>query len=130
MSGKRQMLTPIGAATGLFLISVLAVACACLSVLGVKLSNAPVLPWQQLLPLGAYLAGVPIVLLWLKLIGWKGDAGLLGAVFLLSGMGLVIQFRMGSFAQGLAAPLALAPFPLGLAAFAVGASLMGRGRGA
>ena len=95
MSGKRQMLTPIGAATGLFLISVLAVACACLSVLGVKLSNAPVLPWQQLLPLGAYLAGVPIVLLWLKLIGWKGDAGLLGAVFLLSGMGLVIQFRMG-----------------------------------
>ena len=130
MSGKRRILTPVGAATGLFLISVLAVACACLSVLGVKLSNAPVVPWQQLLPLGAYLAGVPIALLWLRLMGWKGDAGLVGAVFLLSGMGLVIQFRMGSFTQGLAAPLALAPFPLGLAAFMVGSSLTGRGRGA
>mgnify|MGYP001329988385 CR=1 FL=1 len=130
MSSKRRILTPVGAATGLFLISVLAVACACLSVLGVKLSNAPVVPWQQLLPLGAYLVGVPIALLWLRLMGWKGDAGLVGAVFLLSGMGLVIQFRMGSFTQGLAAPLALAPFPLGLAAFMVGASLTGRGRGA
>ena len=130
MSRKNQPLSPVGAATGLFLISVLAVVCACFSVLGVKLSNAPVVPWQQLIPLGVWLAGVPVALIWLKLIGWKGDAGLVGAVFLLSGMGLVIQFRMGSFAQGLASPMALAPFPLGLAAFIVGASMTAKGRGA
>ncbi len=129
MSRKRDILSPVGAATGLFLISVLAVSCACLSVLGVKLSNAPVVPWEQLIPLGVYVAGVPMALIWMRLIGWKGDAGLVGAVFLLCGMGLVVQFRMGSFAQGLAAPLALAPFPLGLAAFAAGVALMGRGRG-
>ncbi len=129
MSRKTQGLAPVGAATGLFLISVLAVLCACLSVLGVKLSNAPVLPLEQLIPLGVYVAGVPLALIWLKLIGWKGDAGLVGAVLLLSGMGLVIQFRMGSFSAGLSAPMALAPFPLGLAAFVVGVSLTGKGRG-
>lgn len=129
MSQRPQSLAPVGAATGLFLISMLALFCACISVLGVKLSNAPVLPWEQMIPLGAYLAGVPLVLIWLKLIGWKGDAGLVGAIFLLSGMGLVIQFRMGSFSQGLAAPFSLAPFPLGLAAFAAGVLLTSKGRG-
>jgi cell division protein FtsW (lipid II flippase) len=129
MSRKNQSLAPVGAAAGLYLFSALAVLCACVSVLGVKLSNAPVLPWQQLIPLGVYFAGVPLALIWLKLLGWKGDAGLAGAVFLLCGMGLVIQFRMGSFSQGLAAPLALAPFPLGLAAFMVGVALTGKGRG-
>lgn len=130
MSRKNRVIAPVGAAAGLFLISVLAIACACLSVLGVKLSNAPVLPWQQLIPLGVWLAGVPVALIWLKMIGWKGDAGLVGAVFLLCGIGLVIQFRMGSFSRGLDAPLALAPFPLGLVAFLVGVTLMGKGRGA
>jgi len=130
MSRKNQTIAPVGAAAGLFLISVLTIACACLSVLGVKLSNAPVLPWEQMIPLGVYLAGVPVALIWLKVIGWKGDPGLVGAIFLLCGIGLVIQFRMGSFSQGLAAPLALAPFPLGLVAFVVGATAMGKGRGA
>ena len=130
MSRTPPPLPPVASATGLFLLSALAVLCACLSILGVKLSNAPLLPWQQLIPLGVYAAGVPAALLWLKLIGWKGDPGLVGAVFLLSGVGLVIQFRMGSFAQGLGNPVALAPFPLGLAAFLVGVTLTGKGRGA
>jgi len=51
-------------------------------------------------------------------------------VFLLCGIGLVIQFRMGSFSQGLAKPAALLPFPLGLAAFMIGTLLTGKGRGA
>ncbi|HPS09515.1 MAG TPA: FtsW/RodA/SpoVE family cell cycle protein, partial [Kiritimatiellia bacterium] len=129
MSRKNQILTPVGAATGLFVLAALAVFCACISILGVKLGNAPVMPWEQLIPLGAYLAGVPLALVWLKLSGWKGDAGLVGAVFLLCGIGLAIQFRMGSFAQGLAKPSALMPFPLGLAAFVIGATLTGKGRG-
>ncbi len=129
MSRKNAAIGPVASAAGLFLISFLAVACACLSVLGVKLANAPVLPWEQLVPLGVYAAGVPALLVWLKLVGWKGDAGLVGAAVLLSGMGLVIQFRMGSFAQGLSSPMALAPFPIGLAAFALGVTLTSRSRG-
>lgn len=129
MSRKSAVIGPVASAAGLFFIALLAVSCACLSVLGVKLANAPVLPWEQLVPLGMYAAGVPALLVWLKLIGWKGDPGIVGAVFLLSGVGLVIQFRMGSFAQGLGAPLALAPFPLGLAAFAAGVTLTSRSRG-
>lgn len=129
MSRKQHILMPVGAAAGLYFLSLLAVACACFSILAVKLGNAPVMPWEQLIPLGIYAAGIPLVLLWLKTLGWKGDPGLLGAVFLLCGMGLVIQFRMGSFSQGLKNPLALAPFPIGLAAFAVGATLTAKGRG-
>ncbi len=129
MRKKKTALSPLSSVTGLFLLSALAVLCACVSILGIKLSNAPVLPWQQLIPIGVYFVGMPLILLWLKMIGWKGDAGLLGAVFLLCGMGLVIQFRMGSFAQGLEQPLALLPFPLGLAAFLLGVTATGKGRG-
>jgi len=71
--------------------SLLAVTCACLSVLSVTLRDAAGLPWEQLIPLAVYVVGVPLVLVWLKVIGWKGDAGLVGAVFLLCGIGLVIQ---------------------------------------
>jgi cell division protein FtsW (lipid II flippase) len=127
---KKQALGPVGTATGLLLLSAFAVACACLAILGVKLSNAPVLQVEPLIPLAVYAVGVPLILLWLKLSGWKGDAGLVGAVFLLCGIGLVIQFRMGSFAQGLAKPAAMLPLPLGLAAFMVGTLLTGKGRGA
>ena len=130
MSRKKQRSTPVAAAAGLFILSALAVACACFSVLGVKLGNAPVVPWEQLIPLGAYVVGVPLVLVWLKILGWKGDAGLVGAVFLLCGVGLVIQFRMGSFSHGLANPVALAPFPCGVFAFMVGVLLTSKGRGA
>jgi len=106
---KQQALGPVGTATGLFLLSALAIACACLAILGVKLANAPVLQVEPLFPLAAYAVGVPLSLLWLKLSGWKGDAGLVGAVFLLCGIGLVIQFRMGSFSQGLAKPRPCCP---------------------
>ena len=131
MSRKKKVhvASPTGTALGLYILAALAVFCACASILGVKLANAPALPWEPLIPLIAYAVGVPMALLWLKLCGWKGDAGLVGAIFLLCGIGLVIQFRMGSFAQGLAKPAALLPFPLGLAAFMGGAWLTSRGRG-
>ena len=131
MRKKNKAVTPAPVATlsGLFLLSALAVFFACFSILGVKLSNAPSLPWEQLIPVGVYLAGMPLLLILLKMIGWKGDAGLPGATFLLCGIGLVIQFRMGSFSQGLARPLALLPFPLGLAAFCAGVIMTSKGRG-
>ena len=131
MSARRiHPVSPIGAVAGLFLLSFLTVLCASLSVLGIKLGNAPVMPWEQLVPLGIYAAGVPAVLVWMRVNGWKGDAGLAGAVFLLCGLGVSVQFRMGSFARGLADPMALAPLPLGLLAFAAGVTLTARGRGA
>ena len=130
MSGKKTSASPLGRSAGLYLLSLLAVCCACASVFSVKLANAPALQWEPLFPIAAYAVGVPLVLLWLRLSGWRGDAGLIGAVFLLCGIGLAIQFRMGSFSQGLAKPAALLPFPLGLAAFMLGATLTGKGRGA
>ncbi|MDD2456691.1 MAG: hypothetical protein PHE10_10225, partial [Kiritimatiellae bacterium] len=60
-SKQNSALSPVGAVTGLFLLSALAVFFACLSILGVKLSNAPALPWEQLIPIGIYLAGIPLL---------------------------------------------------------------------
>lgn len=126
---KRDDVRPLTTALGLCILTVLAIFCAVASILGVKLANAPTLDWEPLLPILVFLLGVPLTLLWLRLTGWRGDAGLLGAVFMLCGIGLVVQFRMGSFAHGLAKPAMLLPFPLGLVAFWAGAALTGKSRG-
>jgi len=115
-----------------FLVALLALGCALLSVLGAR-AGAEAQPGVQpgaLIPLGVYALGIPLLLAWLRVIGWRGDAGILGAVILLGGLGLLVQFRMGSFAKGLGNIQSLVPFAVGLAAFAAGATLTRNGRGA
>jgi cell division protein FtsW (lipid II flippase) len=129
MSEKSRPAFPVATAAGLFALASAAVAAACLSVLGVKLGNAPALAWGPMLPLGFYFAGFIVALVWMRMLGWAGDPGLFGAVALLSGVGLVVQFRMGSFSGGLADWVTVLAFPVGLAAFLVGVSLTARGRG-
>lgn len=124
---KKRVVGVVGGAMGLHIIALLAVVSAWLAILGVKLANAPMLPWQQLFPLLIYAVGVPLVLLWMKLVGWQGDSGFVGAVFLLTGVGVTIQFRMGSFGVGSDDLWALLPLPLGMAAFMGGVAAIGRG---
>ena len=121
---------PIASAAGVFLVVLLALGCALLAVLGVKSGELAGASAAPLIPLGVFAAGVPLLLVWLRVIGWRGDAGILGAVILLSGLGLTVQFRMGSFARGLESLQSLAPFAVGLAAFAAGATLTRKGKGA
>jgi len=129
MSKKQTLgLGPVASASGVFLIAVLALGCALLKVLGVK--SGVGMSLEPLIPLGVYAVGIPLLLVWLRVIGWRGDAGILGAVILLSGLGLLVQFRMGSFAKGLASLQSLAPFAVGLVVFAVGATVTRKGRGA
>jgi len=63
------------------------------------------------------------------MLGWEGDPGFVGAVFLLCGLGLVTQFRMGSFESALTSPMVLMPLPAGIMAFLAGASITGGRRG-
>ncbi len=126
---RKTSRSPVAAVTGLFVLALLAVLCACFSVLCVKVSDVTVIPWEQMLPLAIYALGIPVLLVWMRLIGWSGDSGFVGAVFLLCGVGLSVQFRMGSFAKGLTDPMALVPLPLGLIAFAFGLTLTSKGRG-
>jgi len=127
---KSDTMGPVASAAGVFLIALLALACALLAVLGVRSGELAGASFEPLIPLGIYAVGIPLLLVWLRAIGWRGDAGILGAVILLSGLGLLVQFRMGSFSSGLASLQSVVPFAVGLAAFAVGAALTQKGKGA
>ena len=129
-SRKSGFFSPFLSATIIYLFSAISVIAACLTVTGVWANDFSAMPWDQMIPIGIYLVGFPMILIGLKIVGWRGDAAIIGAVMMLSGMGLVIQLRMGSFARGLEAPLALLPFPLGLSAFLLAATLTSKGRGA
>lgn len=120
---------PLRQVAKVLVLATLTVLCGYLSIALLQASHPADFHWEATLPLLAYFLGVPIILIWLKLSRWQGDNGLLGATFLLSGLGLLIQYRMGSFAQGLAAPQGLLAFPLGFFAFLVGHLITAKGRG-
>ena len=132
MKKANTIIGSVASATGIFLISLMALSCAMLSLLGIETLLRPALiNWQPLLPLAVFSIGVPLVLIWLALIHWRGDSGILGAIIVLSAMGLLIQFRMGSYDQlDLKNNIfPMLPFAIGLGAFVIGVTLTAKGRG-
>jgi cell division protein FtsW (lipid II flippase) len=128
----KTVIGSVASATGIFLISLMALSCAVISLLGVQAFLTPErIQWQPLLPLALYATGIPIVLIWLALNHWRGDSGILGSVIVLSAMGVLIQFRMGSYdATDLKTNIyPLLPLALGLGAFVIGVTLTSKGRG-
>lgn len=102
----------------------LAVVTAYASVLAVKVSNAPVLRSRDILPLAVYTGSLVLAAQVLRAVRYRGDAGLVAAVWLLAGLGLVVQVRMGVCGT----PIELAPLALASAAFLLATVLMGKGR--
>ncbi|MBP5226490.1 MAG: FtsW/RodA/SpoVE family cell cycle protein [Kiritimatiellae bacterium] len=126
---KAKAVFPIATASGLFAMAALTILAATLSVLGVTIGNAEPLDAMTFLPFGCYLGGFLLVLIILKVIRWKGDAGLLGCVMLLSGLGLAVQYRMGVFSGETRSLPAMLAFPIGLGAFVIGLLLTFRRHG-
>ncbi len=84
------------------------------SVLVTRLANAPVLTTRHLAPLGIYTAALLTVGLVLRLVRYRGDGPLVGAVMTLCGLGVVLQTRLGTLQIGqILAPSEMA-FPLGV----------------
>ena len=132
MKKGQAVIGSVASATGIFLISLMALTCAMLSLLGLDAVLRPeTIAWQPLIPLAIYAVGIPLVLIWLALIHWRGDSGILGAVIVLTAMGLLIQFRMGSYDQlSLKTDILSAlPFAVGLGAFLIGVTVTSKGRG-
>jgi cell division protein FtsW (lipid II flippase) len=132
MKKENAVIGSVASATGVFLISLMALSCAMLSLLGIDAALRPsTINWQPLIPLAVYAIGIPVILIWLALIHWRGDSGILGAVIVLSSMGLLIQFRMGSYnLMDLKSNVfPVLPFAIGLAAFLIGVTLTSKGRG-
>ena len=80
----------------LLALVLLTTAVACVSVLAIRLRHAPALPWEQLIPFGLYAASLPLVWMWLRVSGYRGDGVIPAAALLLAGLGIVMQFRMGA----------------------------------
>lgn len=128
----RNMPAPHGAAPhavrGLSLLltlTLLTVLVAYTSVLAVKLCNAPVLPWAHLAPLVLFALMLLIVRLTLGATGYRGDAGLVAGAFLLAGIGMVMQLRVGAYAAGVQE---LLPLALGGGGFLLTVIVAGKGR--
>lgn len=117
-----------GFSAGAASLIILTTASACASVLAVKLSNAPAIPWLQLAPYGVYLATIPLTWLWLRLSGYRGDGVIPAAALLLAGLGIVLQFRMGSYANTHPWSTVWLAYPIGLAGFLAASSLLGKRR--
>lgn len=117
-----------GPLAGLLLLTLLTTTVACLGVIAVKLSNAPAIPWPQLAPFGVYVVSLPLIWAWLRIGGFRGDCSLVAAAFLLTGLGIVIQFRMGTYADGSWQSSVWLAYPLGLAGFLMVMTLFGKGR--
>lgn len=132
MKKEKGVIGSVSSATGVFLISLMALSCAIISLLGVEAVLRPsIIDWQPLMPLAVYAIGIPMVLIWLALMHWRGDAGILGATIVLIAMGVLIQFRMGSFNQiDLKKDIfPVLPFAIGLVVFVLGVTLTAKGRG-
>ena len=109
----------------LLLLVLLAMSVAYASVLAVKLCNAPSLPAAHLLPFGLYVLALALTRLALGLTGFRGDAGIVAGAFLLAGIGMVMQLRIGAYAAGFKE---LVPFALGVGGFLIATILAGKGR--
>lgn len=117
-----------GGASGALLLAWLAVALAHVVVLATKLANAPHLPWAQLRPFGWYTLAMLLGVIWLRLAAFRGDTRLLAAVLFLAGMGVAIQFRMGTYATASPLSAAMLALPLGVLAMLLALSLARGGR--
>jgi len=106
----------------------LATLAACLSVLAVKVGNAPAIPWTQLAPYGFYAASLPLAWCWLRLFGYRGDGVIPAAALLLSGLGIIMQFRMGAYAGAGPWSAVWAAYPLGICGFLAVCGFLGRQR--
>ena len=118
----RQPATRMSLLLGLVFLTVLT---AHASVLAVKLGNAPTLPWMHVAPLALFAASLLLVQLTLAVVRYRGDAGIVAGAQLLAGLGMVVQFRVGAYANGL---LELVPFALGVCGFLLALVLAGKGR--
>lgn len=87
--------------------------------LAIRAANTPDLPSTALLPAIIYLGG--LVLTALSCLGtrFQGDRGLAAAVFLLAGVGVAVQMRLGSYPAEAVKWSAYAPLAGGIAAYLI-----------
>ena len=99
-----------------------------LSVLAVRLANAPSLGWPELAPAAVFCATLLVVWAELKLSRYSGSPALPCAAMALLGVGIAVQYRIGTFRTvEFRSPSQLA-LPIGVAAMLAAHLALRRGR--
>jgi cell division protein FtsW (lipid II flippase) len=120
MARKRKQSTTGKSGDGrLYLMAFLLLSCVHLMVVASRMAHVPVLRATDLLPLG--ILGATAFLLWFcfRVSNYKGDRAIPLLTFILSGMGFLIQFRLGMLDGAQALRPSTYAYPLGLAVFLV-----------
>lgn len=112
----------------LLLSSLLAVAAGYLMVMLVRMGHAPGWRAEDWMPLGLFAASVAGVHLVFTAARFRGDPVLLSAAMLLSGLGLLEQFRLGTLDLARTDKWSTYAFPAGMAAMVACALLFSGGR--
>lgn len=118
MTRRRTNTVPEVRGGAAFPIAWLAIAAAHAVVVAMRLAVSPVVPWTELMPFLAYTATMAAAWALHSSGVWRFERNVFLTPAILVGLGIAMQFRMGTFAPGHGAGFALA-IPLGLAAMAI-----------
>ena len=125
---KRSKKNQTGASDGLLWLGVwLSAALAHAVLLATRIANTPSLPWHQLQAFGAYTVGLILTAGLFRAQPTRADGRLIAMAYLLMGIGLAIQFRVGVFAGNGGQGVVIA-VPIGLAALLAVLFTASRGR--
>jgi cell division protein FtsW (lipid II flippase) len=131
MSGRRKgksRAAGVGGGYQLYLLVLLILLAGYGMVMTVRLAHAPVVRLTDLIPVGAMALPVLVFALVFGGRGYGGDRLLPPLVLLLAGLGLLIQFRLGTLEFDEAARSSLA-YPLGAVVYLLAWALFRKGRG-
>ena len=106
----------------------LMVSIAYASVIVTRLANAPILPLRHLAPLGIFAGCLVVTALAFRLGRFRGDAPLASIIFTLAGIGVVLQYRIGTLRISAESGFASYALPIGVATMLVVWGLCRRGR--
>ena len=93
----------------------LVIGLAYASVLVTRLANAPVLPLRHLAPFGLFVACLAVTALAFRAGRFRGDAPLASILFMLAGIGVVLQYRIGTLRISADSGFATYALPIGVA---------------
>lgn len=117
MTRKSKGTSAAGGYGRLYILAFLILVCGYLTIMAVKLANAPVVRVEHFLPIAVCAFSIFLVWLIFAASDFKGDGTIPPLVLLLAGIGLLIQFRLGNLDLADESRASSYAYPLGILSF-------------
>ncbi len=112
----------------IYLVTWLILVCAYLSIMAVKWANAPILRMPELLPLFGITLSVALFRFLFRSSAYQGDRLIPPIVLLLSGMGLLLQYRLGNIHLADFSLASTYAYPMGMVSYLLAWMIFRKGR--